>query len=461
MLIRVHPRKSAAKAVRSYQLRILLLNQCFYPDVVSTAQHLTDLATALSSRGHDVTVVASDRGYDDPTKRFARREQWNGIHIIRIRTLSLGKGARWRRALNFASFLLVCALRLLTLPRFDVVIALTSPPLISFLATLFVKLKGGSLCSWVMDLNPDEAIAAGWLHERSPATRLLQKLSNYSFRNAAQTIVLDRFMKERVVAKGVDPDRVVVIPPWSHDDHVSYSEAGREVFRRQHGLDDKFVVMYSGNHSPCHPLDTLLASALALKGRSEVVFCFIGGGSEQAKVRDFAAHHELRNVKCLPYQPLSELSSSLSAADLHVVVMGEKYVGIVHPCKVYNIMRVGAPILYIGPQPSHVTDIATQYGKFLLTNHGDVGGVTAAIVEAMQVRDDLLGSGQYRNAVASGRPWDEANPTLPRCGTDPTQASHVFSKQALLTQLLEVIELLQEAHGFLRLKDEIRAGGSI
>ena len=111
------------------------------------------------------------------------------------------------------------------------------------------------------------------------------------------------------------------------------------------------------------------------------MFCFIGGGSEQVKVREFASHHGLPNVKCLPYQPLSELSSSLSAADLHVVVMGEKFVGIVHPCKVYNIMLVGAPALYIGPQPSHITDIATQHGKFFLTRHGDVEGVTAAIVE--------------------------------------------------------------------------------
>ncbi len=133
--------------------------------------------------------------------------------------------------------------------------------------------------------------------------------------------------------------------------------------------------MYSGNHSPCHPLDTLLDAALALNTPSEIVFCFIGGGSEQLKVREFASRHGLENVKCLPYQPLNELSSSLSAADLHVVVMGEEFVGIVHPCKVYNIMSVGAPVLYIGPQPSHVTDIASQQqGKFFLTHHGDVEG---------------------------------------------------------------------------------------
>jgi glycosyltransferase involved in cell wall biosynthesis len=414
-------------------LKVLLLNQCFYPDVVSTAQHLTDLATALASRGHDVTVIASDRGYDDPTRRFVRREKWNDIEIIRIRTLSLGKGAKWRRAFNFGSFLLLCGLRLLALPRFDVVVALTSPPLISFLATLFVKLRGGSLYSWVMDLNPDEAIAAGWLEEHSATSRFLQRLSTYSFQSATRTIVLDRFMKDRVVANGVDPDRVVSIPPWSHDDNVNYSQTGREAFRQTHGFEDKFVVMYSGNHSPCHPLDTLLHAAHKLKARSEIVFCFIGGGSEQVKVREFATYYELHNVHCLPYQPLSDLSNSLSAADLHVVVMGEKFVGIVHPCKIYNIMTVGAPALYIGPTPSHITDMATQHSKFFLTRHGDGEGVTAAILEATQ-----LGSSKY-----------------------PAQATHGFSKQDLLPQLIEIIESVQDVHDFSDLKDEVRAGGTL
>ena len=147
--------------------------------MVSTAQHLTDLAIALAARGHDVTVIASDRGYDDPAARFKRRERWNGIEIIRIPSLSFGKNGRWRRAFSFASFLLMCALRLLTLHRFDVVVALTSPPLISFLGALFVKLEGGKFCFWVMDLNPDEAIAAGWLDEKSLTTRLFKRIINH------------------------------------------------------------------------------------------------------------------------------------------------------------------------------------------------------------------------------------------------------------------------------------------
>ena len=218
----------------------------------------------------------------------------------------------------------------------------------------------------------------------SSLPRVSQRMLNYSLQHAARTFVLDRFMKERVVAKGLDPVRVAILPPWSHDDSVSYSVTGREAFRQKHGLGGKFVVMYSGNHSPCHPLYTLLESAHALKEHKQIVFFFIGGGSEQSKVREFVSRHELRNVKCLPYQPLPELSNSLSAADLHVVVMGEKFVGIVHPCKVYNILSVGAPVLYIGPAPSHITDLASQHGKFFLSRHGDVETVNAAVLEAMR-----------------------------------------------------------------------------
>lgn len=363
-------------------MKYLLLNQCFYPDVVATAQHLTDLATELSARGHDVTVIASDRGYDDPQARFPRRETWRNIRIIRLPSLSLGKSSRYRRVLNFASFMIACALRLLMMRRFDVVVALTSPPLISFLGALFVRLKGGKFCFWVMDLNPDEAIAAGWLDQGSIAARVLQWMLRYSLKRGERTIVLDRFMKERVVAKGATPERVEIIPPGAID--VEFSAEGREAFRREHGLEDRLVVMYAGNHSPCHPLDTLLDAALRLNDRNDIAFCFVGGGSEHARVREFARRHQLMNVKCLPYQPLSGLSGSLSAADLHVVVMGDEFVGIVHPSKIYNIMAVGAPVLYVGPRQSHVVDIAMQdSGRFFLHRHGDVDGLVSAISEEL------------------------------------------------------------------------------
>src|ERR1700719_481205 len=112
--------------VSHQKMNILLLNQAFYPDVVSTAQHASDLARGLAEAGHEVTVICNSRGYDDPTHRFPNQETWNRIKIVRVRSTGLGKSSRWRRAADFGTFIISCALRLWSLPQFDVVVAMTS-----------------------------------------------------------------------------------------------------------------------------------------------------------------------------------------------------------------------------------------------------------------------------------------------------------------------------------------------
>jgi glycosyltransferase involved in cell wall biosynthesis len=365
-------------------MRIVLLNQAFYPDVASSAQHAADLAARLAESGHEVTVIASRRAYDSPSRLFAARERWRGVEILRVGSTAFGKSALWRRAVDFASFLLMCAGRLLMTRRADVTIAMTSPPLVAVLAALFVKLKGGALVSWVMDLNPDEAIAAGALRVDSRAARWLNRLLRFSLSASAAVVVMDRFMRDRVVRKGVPPSRVAILPPWPHSDVVRYDAAGRDRFRAGHGLAGKFVVMYSGNHSPCHPLDTVLAAAVEMRAESQVAFLFVGGGSEFRKVEEFAKRHELHNILCLPYQPLAALAGSLSAADLHVVAMGDPFVGIVHPCKIYNILAVGSDCLYVGPRPSHISELAESLdaGRIRCAQHGAVGEVVNHVRQA-------------------------------------------------------------------------------
>jgi len=343
-------------------MKILLLNQVFYPDVAATAQYLRELATALVEAGHEVTVVCARRSYDHPEKIYPARETWRGVNIFRVYSSYFGKRAKWHRALDFASFILTSCARLLMLPRHDVVVALTTPPLISFIGAWRARLWRARFCYWVMDMNPDEAIAAGWLRADSFAARRLESMSRFSFRRASWIIALDRFMRDRIVAKGIAPEKIAVLPPWSQDQDVRFDPAGRDQFRRQHGLTDKYVVMYSGNHSPVHPLDTLMQAAEALSADATIMFCFVGGGSEFKRVQAWAAAGRRTNVLCLPYQPLAQLSASLSAADAHVVVMGDAMLGLVHPCKIYNMLAVGAPVVYLGPEPSHVTEILARPG---------------------------------------------------------------------------------------------------
>ena len=402
-------------------MRILLLNQAFYPDVVSTAQHLSDLAVALAERGHQVTVVTGRRAYDDPAKLFPARESWRGIRIIRLFSTRFGKHAKWRRAADFASFIFSCCARLLFLPRHDVVMALTTPPLISFIGAWRARLWRAKFCYWVMDLNPDEAVAAGWLRADSFAGRMLERMSRFSLRRADRIIALDRFMRDRIIAKGIAPKKIAVIPPWSQDGEVRFDAAGREQFRKTHGLREKFVVMYSGNHSPVHPLDTLMQAAERLKDDQAIAFCFVGGGSEFKRVRRWAEAGKHVNVLCLPYQPMNQLPASLSAADAHVVIMGEAMLGLVHPCKIYNILAVGGPVIYIGPNPSHITEIMDRPG-------GEYSTIRVAHGAADLLTDQIRNLRQ--NAAGSSRP------ALPETAT-------AFSRGVLLPSLVAALEKLR------------------
>jgi glycosyltransferase involved in cell wall biosynthesis len=379
-------------------VNFLLLNQTFYPDVASSGQHLADLAVGLVARGHTVTVITSRRAYDEPQTVFGKEEIWRGVHILRVGSTGFGKNARWRRALDFASFIALICLKVPLLHRHDVVVALTSPPLVSLVGVWLARLHKSRFVYWVMDLNPDEAIAGRWLRANSILTRFLESISRLSLRKAQRIIVLDRFMFERIVAKGIPAPRISVLPPWSHDPEIRFDPAGRESFRLKHGLKGKFVVMYSGNHSPCHPLDTILAATARLLCHPDIIFCFIGGGTEFRKIQRMVdlstthissqrEHHSEQKILCLPYQPLSGLSASLSAADLHLVVMGNDFVGLVHPCKIYNLLRIGSPVVYIGPKPSPLFDILSGENRAdsACLAHGDVDGLMRVIEARRQL----------------------------------------------------------------------------
>jgi len=410
-------------------MRVLLINQTFHPDVVSSGQHLSGLARRLAEGGNEVTVITSRRGYDDPTKLFPRKENWHGVNVCRIFNTGFSKGAKWKRAMNFATFLCCCFCRMLLLPKQDVVLAMTSPPLVSALAAAFSWLRGARFCYWVMDLNPDEAIAAGWLSTTSLPARLLEQLSRFSLRQASAIVVLDRFMQERILAKGIEAEKIKVLPPWSHDAEIQFNPEGRLQFRRQHGLDGKFVVMYSGNHSPCHPLDTILGAARRLRESNEIAFCFIGGGAEFRRVKRFANEESLSNILCLPYQPLDCLSASLSAGDLHLVVMGNPFVGVVHPCKAYNILRIGLPILYIGPKPSHISEALQNLNGEYVWRHVAHGEVTQTVKQIAELRKKIQSGVKVPFSTASNEFSEEVLvPRLVRLLDSIAKPSPVFPR---------------------------------
>jgi len=379
---------------------VLVISQTFVPDPASVGQHMAEAAIELARRGSRVIALVSRRGYEDPSQVYPAHEILQGVEVYRLPLASFGKGSIPRRIVGAATFLLQVVIRGVLLRRVDAILVSTSPPMASLAALIIGAFRRAPVTYWAMDINPDQAIALGAFRPRSWTVRAFNLLNRGILRRAACVVTLDRFMAERLRAKADLGPRLAVMPPWPHEGVIEPVPHPINPFRKQHGLDGKFVLMYSGNLSMAHPLDTILATALRMQNRPDVQFVFIGGGHARAQVADFIATHRPANVRLLPYQPLDQIRYSLSAADVHLVTLGEAMVGIVHPCKVYGAMATGRPCVLLGPRQSHIGEILERFDVGWQIEHGDVDGFVALIDRLLaQGAPPLLEKGQRARQV--------------------------------------------------------------
>jgi glycosyltransferase involved in cell wall biosynthesis len=370
---------------------LLIFSQVFLPDPASVGQHVADVATEMVRRGWRVIVYAANRGYEDPSVRYAARKVIAGVEIRRLPLCSFGKQSIFRRLLGTASFLIQCTPRGLLTRRLEGVLFSTSPPQIGLGACIVAMLRRVPAVYWAMDLNPDQLIALHKIQANGWLARILEAVNRFILRHSSLIIVLDRFMADRLRTRGGLEKKLMIIPPWPHQDRLSTSTDPLDnPFRIRHGLQGKFVVMYSGNHSPSNPLQTLLEAAERLRDDPRICFLFVGAGLLKNQIESFARQRQMDNVLSLPYQPLEELGHSLSAADVHVVSLGPEMAGIIHPCKIYGAMAVARPILYLGPSPSHVSDLLETHDIGWHVDHGDVDAAVSAITQAAAATPAVL-----------------------------------------------------------------------
>jgi colanic acid biosynthesis glycosyl transferase WcaI len=368
-------------------MRILLLNQSFHPDITATAQHLVDIALHLREDGHEVVVIADRRAYEDRGLIYPIHEIWNGLEVRRVRTTSHGKRHFSGRIIDGISFIGGTIWRLLGCPRPDIVVSFTSPPLLGLLGVLYARIVGARSIHWLMDLNIDAAIALGRFKENSSVARILLRAFRYSLYLSSAVIVEDRFTAARAILRGARPETISIIPPWPAHEYSPTDEDSAAAFRAEYGIGNEFVVMFSGSHVTVHPLDTLLAAARQLDGQG-FLFMFIGGGKRVRDVTEAVRQHKLKDIRQLPLQPRERISGSLTAAGLHVVVMGNEMNGLGHPSKMYGVLATGKPYVFIGPRESFAGDILAECPCGFAVEHGDVEGLVTAIRRARKLTPD-------------------------------------------------------------------------
>lgn len=364
-------------------MRVLLVNQTYYPDESATAQYARDLVEQLQLEGHSITVVASNRGYLNPTARYPRYEIDNNIQILRVASPALPR--RFKLLRMFDAFLLnICLLfKLYRLGTFDCTLCLTSPPLLGGFLGLYLPASKGRLIHWAMDINPDQAIRAGWIREGGALAHLLLYVQRNFYERCDVIIALDHFMRTLLIEKGIAAAKIVVVPLWWSDDCVSISQSAITACRERYNIAQKKIIMYAGNHSLCHSLDAMLSAALQLRSKPDFIFVFVGGGTRVREVTAWVDMHGLTNILQLPYQPRSELPALLAAADIQVVSCGERFVGVVHPSKVYPFLILNKPFILMGPQKSSVGDLIQAGAHGIVVADTDGSGFVTAIEQLL------------------------------------------------------------------------------
>jgi colanic acid biosynthesis glycosyl transferase WcaI len=380
----------------------LVISQVFWPDTASTAQHLFDLAEELVRKNHSVTVYSSRYAYENSQIKFPRTENHGKIRIHRINNTGFGKKYTIGRLIDFASFNFLLFFKLLSLRKnsFYAIIGMTSPPLVSFFGAYIARRKNMKFIYWVMDLQPELSIASGLIKRGSFLAGILERIGNYIIRNADISIVLDKYMRDYLIMRGANERHLYIVPVWPVVEESFCGIREENPFRKENNFGGRLVVMYSGNHSYIHPLDTLLNAALKLENEKDFLFVFIGEGVRKKEVNKFVEQHKLDNILQLPYQPRNRIHESLGSSDLQVVIMGNDLVGYTHPNKIYGAMYIGKPILYIGPDPSHVTDIIKSLEANISVNHNQVDELVKKLLSLKRHKNELNEMGSQNKEIA-------------------------------------------------------------
>ncbi|PWC39988.1 glycosyl transferase [Azospirillum sp. TSO35-2] len=353
---------------------MLFVNRVFPPDRGATGRCLADLGGRLAAAGWRVTVVAD--GIADGTHRDAPA----GVTVHRTGSaVPEGERPDARAYLESLGRLVWRAVRL---PRHDVIVTMTDPPLLALAGPTLAARHGAAALHWCHDLYPDLLPVLG-VRVPEALRGLAARAMRRALRRHDGIVAIGRCMRDRLTDMGVPADRLTVLPNWPDPAVMPVRHADNR-FRRSLAAETgteggRFIVAYSGTLGLAHPMDGVLDAAARLQDSDPgVLFLLVGDGRGFAAVEAEAARRRLRNLRRLPWQPSERLAESLSAPDLHLVAMDPAAEGMLVPSKLSGVQAAGRPCLFLGPDGSEAAARVAGCGVVIDPFDG------AAIAEAVR-----------------------------------------------------------------------------
>ena len=313
-----HARDRSLMPAATRPARVVFFNRSYYPDFGATGQLLTELCEDLVGRfGFEVTVVAGmPLAAEEPIAPLhwyapVRREERNGVRILRAWGTSLPNRKITGRVSNYLSYFSSAAVASLRIGRPDVVVSLTDPPIVALTAIACARATGARFVFLCQDVFPEVArLLENFQNSRVEA--LLSRIGRFTVRSADRIVALGDTMKRRLVeTKNADPRRIAVIHNWADADAIRPARKDN-AFARANGLVGKFVVMHSGNVGLSQDVDGLLDVAERVRDLPDVVIAIVGEGSRKQFLQEEAARRRLPGIRFFPYTPKAGLIDSFA-----------------------------------------------------------------------------------------------------------------------------------------------------
>ena len=394
---RLHPTAQTPRG-GGLGLRVCYFNRSYWPDTTATGQLLTELAEDLVSKhGMDVTVVTGDVPLVAAHQAAARTEVRKGVRIVRARGTTFSQRSFAGRAANYVTYFLSALWMALRLPRQDVTIALTDPPIIGLAALAARPTRG--MIFFCQDIFPE---VAGLLQDfRSPLVNaILDRINRYLVQRAARIVALGDTMASRLVhGKGADPAKITVIHNWADTSAIVPSDK-QNPFSAANGLHDRFVLLHAGNIGLSQNLDVVIEAAARLKARAEIVILFIGDGTYRDTLESKAGERGLANVRFLPFQPREAMRWTYATSDVCLVSLKPGLAGYIVPSKLYPILAAGRPYIAAVESISEVAALTERHRCGVVVPPGDVAALTAAIERLAADRHERESMGSRARVAA-------------------------------------------------------------
>ncbi|MCP3904954.1 MAG: glycosyltransferase family 4 protein [Planctomycetes bacterium] len=383
-------------------LRVVILNQYYAPDVASTGHLLSELAEYLTREGAEVSVLTSQPSYGPPEtwQECPRYAVENGIRVLRMTTTRFSKDSILGRTCNSLTFLVQLAMRVLfRRNRGEVFLYTTNPPYLGVIGALISLVRRHPYVVLLHDSYPELMVAIGRLRPNGIVAGIWHRLNRFMYSRAQQTIVLCKKASELVSREyHIDPGRVHTIHNWAKPDEIVVKPKRESDFAKEHGLIEPFTAMYSGNLGLYYDFETMLGAAKLL-GDHEFRLVLVGGGGKRNWLAEQIVERELTNTLLLPYQPFETLSDSLAAADASFVTIARGIEGISYPSKLYSSLAVGRPIIAISEPGSELAELVIDNECGYWFELGDAAGLAERMRELAREPERVAEMGRRARAL--------------------------------------------------------------